>query len=156
VAQALKLDAASPRVPPENYHMTLAFVGEVPASQVATLRKIGGSQRASGCTLRFDAYEYWPEAEVIVAAAREIPSSLERLWQQIHADLAQHNQALEHTRLRAHVTIARKVPQAPVLQAMSAFAWKVQAFSLMQSNTAGARPIYTVVDTWQLLDEDAS
>jgi len=43
-----------------------------------------------------------------------------------------------------------------VLQAMSAFDWKVRAITLMQSDTTGARSVYTVVDTWRLLDENAT
>lgn len=154
-ARALKLDPTARAVPSENYHMTLAFVGEVLESQLAPLLRVAGSQRARGFTVRFDTYEYSPKAQAVVAAALDFPASLERLWRQIHADLAQHNHALKHEHLRPHVTIARKVLQAPVLQAMSAFDWKVQAFTLMQSNTAGARSIYTVVDTWRLLDENA-
>ena len=72
-------------VRPDNYHMTLAFVGEVPAAQLAIVREIGESQRACSFTVRFDAYEYWPEAAVLVAAARDIPSSLARLWERLHA-----------------------------------------------------------------------
>jgi RNA 2',3'-cyclic 3'-phosphodiesterase len=154
-ARTLKLDASARPVPAENYHMTLAFVGEVLESQLTPLLKVGRSQRARGFTVRFGAYEYWPKSQVLVAAALDFPASLEQLWRQIHTDLAQHNLALKFEHFRPHVTIARKVPQAPVLQAMSAFEWKVQAFTLMQSNTAGARSVYTVVDTWRLLDENA-
>ena len=55
--------------------------------------------------------------------------------------------------LRVHVTLARKVVQAPVLQAMSPLHWNARSFSLVRSDTGGARSVYTVVDTWQLLDE---
>jgi len=154
-ALALELKPPSRLVPPENYHMTLAFVGEAPLSQVAALRQIGAAQRVRGFAVQFDAYEYWEKAEAVVVAAREFPAALEQWWRQLHADLAQHHPALDPMRLRPHVTIARKVTQAPVLQAMSAVVWKMRAFSLMQSNTAAAQPIYTVVDTWPLLDDTA-
>jgi len=55
--------------------------------------------------------------------------------------------------LRPHVTLARKVTQAPVPQAMSPIDWRVRSFSLARSDTSGARSVYTVVDTWPLLDE---
>jgi RNA 2',3'-cyclic 3'-phosphodiesterase len=155
-AHALELGAASALVPPENYHVTLAFVGEVPASQIPALLNIGAAQRSAKFAIRFDAYEYWPTPKVVVVAARECPQSLEGLWQRLQTDLARHDLAPEHQHLRPHVTLARKVSQAPVLQAMSAIGWSAQAFSLMHSNTAGARPIYTVVDTWPLLDEAAT
>ena len=154
-ALRLPLDADSALVRPDNYHMTLAFVGEVPAAQLATVREIGDSQHACSFTVRFDAYEYWPEAAVLLAAAREIPSTLTRLWERIHAGLANHQLARKPELLRPHVTIARKVSQAPVLQAMSAFGWKAQTFNLMQSTRDGVEPTYTVLNTWPLLDECA-
>jgi RNA 2',3'-cyclic 3'-phosphodiesterase len=152
-ARELRLDPASPLVRPESLHMTLAFVGKVPALKVALLRKIGDAQRIPAFTIRFDEYEYWPKAKAVVAAARESPASLNLLWRQIHDALAKHNLAPTHDRLRPHVTLARKVSQAPVLQAMSAFDLRAQAFSLMHSDTTGVRPLYTVVDTWPLLDD---
>ncbi len=152
-ALSLPLGAKSALVPPDNYHMTLAFVGEVAALRLATVREIGDAQRACGFTVRFDAYEYWPEAAVLVAAAREIPFPLRRLWERIHAGLASRQLARKPELLRPHVTIARKVSQAPVLQAMSAFAWRAQSFTLMQSIRDGAQRIYTVLNTWPLLDE---
>jgi RNA 2',3'-cyclic 3'-phosphodiesterase len=154
-AREIRLDSASPLVRPESLHMTLAFIGEVPALQVAALREIGGARRVTAFTIRFDVYEYWPKAKVVVAAARESPASLDLLWRQIHGALAKHNLAPTRERLRPHVTLARKVSQAPVLQAMSAFDLRAQAFSLVHSDTSGVHPVYTVVDTWALLDDGA-
>jgi 2'-5' RNA ligase len=146
-------------VPPQNYHLTLAFIGEVAKSQVAVLQQIGCAQRASGFTITIDAYEYWAEHEVVVAVAREPPPALAQLWMQLRENLMPHHAALNLSRrqppLRAHVTLARKVAQAPVLQAMSSFCWSARSFSLVRSDTSGAHAVYTVVDTWPLLDERA-
>ena len=154
-ALSLSLGLDARLVPRNNYHVTLAFIGEVVAAQLATLQRIGAAQAAPALALRFEAFEYWPKPEVVVAAARTIPDGLQALWQQLHSELAVHQWALDPKRLRPHVTLARKVSQAPVLQAMSAFDWKVRAITLMQSDTTGARSVYTVVDTWRLLDENA-
>ena len=156
LARALELGAASTRTPPGNYHMTLAFAGEVPERQIAALREIGGAQRACGFTVRLDALEYWPNARAVVAAARNCPASLEGLWRELHTGLARQQLALDPLPLRPHVTIARKVSQAPVFQAMSAFDWTVGSIHLMRSVTSAAGPVYTVVDTWALLDEAAT
>jgi 2'-5' RNA ligase len=155
VAHALELAPPSSVVPSENFHLTLAFVGELPETKLPTLLKIGAAQRARAFTLRFDAYEYWPDSRLVVAAVREYPTALGQLWRELRATLAKHGLALALQPLRAHVTLARKVSQAPVPQAMSAFDWTVRGFSLMQSTTAAARAIYTVLDTWPLLDEAA-
>jgi 2'-5' RNA ligase len=149
--RALPVTRGARLVPAVNHHLTVAFVGSVPASRLGDLRAIGRRQPVAGFPLRFDAYEYWPKPEVIVAAARVIPSELTRLWEQLHRDLAANGFAIDPKRLRPHVTLARKVTQAPVLQALSPFDWPVDQFSLVRSDTRGVESVYTVVDTWPLL-----
>jgi len=151
-AAAMVLPAETRLVPRSNYHMTLAFIGEVATQAIPTLRAIGGAQRAPPFSLTCDAYEYWPKPEVIVGAARTVPTAMERLWVHLHRELASHGWALAPKRLRPHVTLARKVSQAPVLQAMSPFDWPVHEFCLMSSEPSGIRSAYTVVDRWPLLD----
>jgi RNA 2',3'-cyclic 3'-phosphodiesterase len=153
VAASMHLLPGSRLVPRINYHMTVAFVGEVPASQVRVLLQAGGAQRMPAFALRFDACEYWPKAEVVVAAARTMPTALERLRQQLQRELAGHQWKFDVKAFRAHVTLARKVSQAPVLQAMSPFDWLVRDFCLVRSDTSGIQSAYTVVDTWPLLDD---
>jgi RNA 2',3'-cyclic 3'-phosphodiesterase len=151
-SQPLPMERGARRVPRENYHMTLAFVGDIAASQLPLMLKVGASQKERAFSVTFDAYEYWPKPGVMVASAHLIPDGLQRLWRQLHHELAEHGRALESERLRPHVTLARKVSQPPVLQAMSAVDWRVRDFCLMRSDTSGIRSAYTVVDTWPLLD----
>jgi RNA 2',3'-cyclic 3'-phosphodiesterase len=149
-AAALPSSGAARPVPPENYHLTLAFVGEVPSSGVAVLQQTGRILRAPACTISLDAYEHWWESRVVVAVARETPTALTLLSTRLRAAL---QDCRAEPPLRAHVTLARKVAQAPVLQAMSAIQWRAKAFSLVSSDTHGSHAVYTVVDTWPLLDE---
>jgi RNA 2',3'-cyclic 3'-phosphodiesterase len=150
-ALSLSLGLDARLVPRNNYHVTLAFIGEVAAAELATLQRIGAAQAAPALALRFDAFEYWPKPEVVVAAARTIPDALQALWQQLHRELARHQWALDPKRLRPHVTLARKVSQTPVLQAMSPVNWVAREFCLMRSELGAPQPAYTVVDTWPLL-----
>jgi 2'-5' RNA ligase len=143
---------ASP-VPAENYHATIAFVGSVPAARLPALRRIGAETRMARFALRFEALEYWPKPEVVVAAVRTIPAALQALWDDLHARLAAHDFELAPKRLRPHVTLARKVTQAPVPTVMSPLHWEASDFSLVRSLVGGAHSAYTVVETWPLLDE---
>jgi 2'-5' RNA ligase len=151
-AVALELDAGARLVLRHNLHMTLAFLGDVPVSQLPLVRRIGDLHSGAAFSLRFDAYEYWPKPEVVVVAARTVPPTLQELWQRLHHDLKAAGWALDAKRLRPHVTLARKVSQSPVLPAMSGFVWPVRNLSLMRSTTSGVHSVYTVVDTWSLLD----
>jgi 2'-5' RNA ligase len=148
-AAGLRLSGAARPVPPENYHLTLAFVGEVPSASLAVLQQIGRTQRQPGCTISLDTYEHWPESRVVAAVARQTPAAMNGLSTRLR-DAAQ---VPRQEPLRAHVTLARKVAQAPVLQAMSPIEWSVRAFSLVNSDTRGSHAVYTVVDSWPLLDE---
>jgi 2'-5' RNA ligase len=151
-SRSISLAPGARRVPRENYHMTLAFVGDVAASQLPVLLKVGAAQKVRAFSVTFDEYECWQKPGVIVVAARLIPAEFHQLWRQLHHELARDAWALESERLRPHVTLARKVSQPPVLQAMSAFEWHVRDFCLMRSDTSGIQSAYTVVDTWSLLD----
>jgi RNA 2',3'-cyclic 3'-phosphodiesterase len=147
-AQALRLDGKARLVPQENFHITLAFVGEVDTARLAVLQQIGRDQRGLRSALCIDAYEHWAEPRVVVAVARETPPELTDLCASLRQALDRRAEPL-----RAHVTLARKVTQAPVLQAMSPILWAARSFSLVRSETGGARSVYTVVDTWPLLDK---
>lgn len=156
-AAALPLAGDAQRVPYDNFHVTLAFIGEVAASQLPALRRIGGAQRAPECSITLDEYEYWSEPQVLVAVVRESPAALIELSTLLYRALSTSGVAPRLERpprpLRAHVTLARKVAQAPVQQALSPIHWNVRSFSLVSSDTRGAHSVYTVVDTWPLLYE---
>jgi 2'-5' RNA ligase len=148
MACQLKLESGSRRLDPKNYHVTLAFVGEVPATKLAVLRQIGRSLRAPRFTFTCDSIEFWRESKVVVAAAHVAPLGLLDLAMQLNDAIGSPAE-----RLRAHVTLARKVTQAPVQQAMLPVVWRATTFSLIRSDTGGVESAYTVLDTWSLLDE---
>ncbi len=147
-AGQLSLAEPSRRVNPKNFHLTLAFLGEVADSRLAALQQIGHSLRAPCFSVACDSMEYWREPRVIVAAAKNCAPEFLDLGRRLGAALG-----LPPAPLRAHVTLARKVAQAPVLQAMSPIIWRATHFSLIRSETGGAESAYTVQGTWPLLYE---
>lgn len=147
-AAAVHVTDDARRVPPENYHLTLAFVGEV--DDIGAIQRFGREFRGEACTFVLDRLEHWAQPQLLVATVRAIPPALMELTARLHCDAA-----LRAARVpwRAHVTIARKVAQAPVLQAMSAIRWRAFSFSLVRSDTGSVRSVYTVVGRWPLLYE---
>jgi 2'-5' RNA ligase len=151
-AAALELGDGARRVPCENYHLTLAFMGEVSNAQAASLRAIGPAH-VPVFTVRFDTCEHWPKSEVVVIAAHECPPALFDLQCTLRGALAHQDITSDPRPFRPHVTIARKVVQAPVQQAISGFPWTVTAFQLVRSVGSDAGSAYTVLDRWSLLDK---
>jgi 2'-5' RNA ligase len=141
--------------PSEKYHLTLVFIGAVSDGAVQALREIGESQRVERISLRFDRWEYWHGARAVVAATPDRPEPLMRLRAGLGAGLARRGIAFDDKPLRPHITVARKLAQAPVLPELSEINCTLRALSLVSSVTAPTGSIYTVVDTWPLLDTGA-
>ena len=152
-AAALRLPGDARRVPTENYHITIAFAGEVSGEQAIALRAIGAAVRHPPFELCLDAYDYWQTSGVVVATARECPPTLLALHRALRDGFVGLALPADPTAFRAHVTLARKITQAPVLKAMSPFAWTVRDFQLVRSARSAEGSVYTVVDSWPLLDK---
>jgi 2'-5' RNA ligase len=155
-AAALRLPKDARRVPAENYHMTVAFAGEVRSEQTIALRAIGAAVRHPPFELCLDAYDYWQKSGVVVATARECPEALLALHRALRDGFVDLGLPIDPAAFRAHVTLARKITQAPVLKAMSTFPWTVRDFQLARSVRSVEGSVYTVVDSWPLLDNPAS
>jgi 2'-5' RNA ligase len=154
-ARALELEGASAYLPPEKYHMTLVFLGGVSDSVIHAVREIGEAQRVECVSLRFDRWEYWDGARAVVASSPDRPEPLVHLRASLTEGLMRRGIAFDDRALRPHITVARKLAQAPVLPELSEFSWTLRAFSLASSVTAPSGSVYTVVDSWPLLDTGA-
>jgi RNA 2',3'-cyclic 3'-phosphodiesterase len=151
-ASMLALSRNARRVPVENYHMTIAFAGEASHDQAAALRSIGAALRSPSFEVDFDAYEHWPKAEVVVVAANECPRALRDLHGRLCADFSRLGCFADDLRsFRPHITVARKIAQAPVPQAMCRITWRLRSFQLVRSSRSTTGSVYTVVDEWRLL-----
>ena len=148
VAGELKFEGRGRLVSQSNYHLTVAFVGEVPDMKLEVMQQIGRSMSVTGFIIPFVSIEFWVKSQVVVAAAHEVPPGLLELRECLHDAIG-----LARSPFRAHVTLARKVAQAPVQPAMSQIAWRAASFSLIRSDTGGVESAYTVLDTWPLLYE---
>lgn len=147
VAARIPVNDSGRLVSKKNFHLTVAFVGEVADTRLDTVRRIGQSLRAACFTVVLDSMEFWSQSQALVAAARIVPPGLYGFSRQLRDALA-----LPETRFFAHVTLARKVAQAPGPQAMSPIVWRPTRVALIRSDTGGKESAYTVLDTWSLLD----
>jgi RNA 2',3'-cyclic 3'-phosphodiesterase len=151
-AAALGVCSEARLVPAENYHMTIGFAGEVSREQAAALRAAGAAVRCPTFEVTFDTYEYWQKPEVAVAVASDCPEALLELHHALRAHFDRQGLPADPIAFRAHVTLARKVAQPPVLKAMSRFSLTVRDFALVRSARSAEGSVYTVVDSWPLLD----
>jgi RNA 2',3'-cyclic 3'-phosphodiesterase len=103
-------------------------------------------------TFDLDLLEYWTKSQAVVLVTRRSLSELAAQTDQLRTAVTKARRRSDDKSWRAHVTLARKVAQAPVLKAMSPIAWVSESFCLMSSKIGGNESVYTVVDSWPLLD----
>jgi 2'-5' RNA ligase len=123
----------------DNLHLTLHFIGAVPAVRVPDLTH-GLNVTAPRFTLTLDAPEVWPNRCAVWCPSR-VPAALASL----HATLAQALRALalpvEPRPFRPHVTLARHASGAlPPVQS-AALHWLVRGYALVQSAAGRYTPI---------------
>jgi 2'-5' RNA ligase len=146
------------RVPPENLHATLCFVGAVEEARLETLKSAAAMMRGRPATLRFDALEYWRKPKVLCATASDDAASApaRALAERLAAATLEAGFTPDVKPFRAHVTLARKVHpgRAEECEWPRALAPPVRVqcdrFALMRSDRGEAGSIYSVVHSWPL------
>jgi RNA 2',3'-cyclic 3'-phosphodiesterase len=146
-------------MPPENFHLTLAFVGSVPESSVAKVEAVGHQVAAelerSPVQLALDAIEYWKKAKVVCATASAPRGAGVRLADALATALKSRLTAAGFTPdlkpFRAHVTLARKVPRRCGDHTIQSVLWSFKEFVLVESRTEAEGSVYRVLESFPLL-----
>lgn len=146
-------------VPLPNLHVTLAFLGSVPEASLPRLlelaTRVGGAAPADGPSsgsieMRLDRIEHWRRAEILCAAASEMPAGAEELSGVLRSALVAGDFRPDLKPFRAHVTLARQVRRAPPDLRMPAVTWRFREFALIESCTLPEGASYSIVESWAL------
>lgn len=135
---------------PDQLHVTLEFLGAVPAARLPDVRDAAAAARADPFELVLDALEYWRRPRVLCLVARELPPALAALVHALRIELASRGFEPECRPYRAHLTLARKVVQPPGLAAVDPVRWPATDFALVESVTERAGSVYRPVGAWSL------
>lgn len=134
------------RVPDANLHMTLAFLGDLPAEQVPDIERAADSLHCPAFGLTLDRFGWFARAGVVwlggeaTDPARALADSLGEAVRVLGI-------ALDTRPLVPHVTLFRKVRRRPDFPAPDPLPWAAGQFSLVES--IPGRP-YQVLRSWAL------
>lgn len=139
------------KVPAENLHLTLAFLGSVGSEAQSCVESLADKLSGVPFTLEFNHLGYWPKPRVIWSGCKETPEALVTLVQGLRAGLKDCGIEPEARPYRAHLTLVRKAsvpagfggPHAPVV-------WPVNSFHLLESKTLSTGAQYNIVRSWTL------
>lgn len=137
-------------VPPDNYHITLAFLGNQPESRLDDIIRAGTRVAAEPIALTLDRFGFWPKPRVFWIGPTEFPPQLATLASDLWDQLEPLEIQREHRPLRPHVTLARKVAAQPEVREPSPLKWFVSEFALIESVTDQRGAVYTVARKYPL------
>ncbi len=144
-------------VPAGDFHVTLAFLGQVAEHRLAQALCLGAAvanemgSRTSALAITFDHIEYWPRAQLVCAAAGpQSGGAAGQLAELLRTRLGAAGFAPDLKAFRAHVTLARKVRLPITERPFPPTAWQLSEFALVESRTSASGSLYSVLSTWLL------
>jgi 2'-5' RNA ligase len=146
-------------VPPENFHVTLAFLGSVPEARLSNVMAIGAAVAAEvgpmQITVGLETLEYWKKPQVLCVTCPESSavhlSGGAALADTLKSKLSAAGFTPDLKPFRNHVTVARKVVHPTRSDSLHPVVWIFTEFALIESHTQihGAR--YSVLKSYPLV-----
>lgn len=135
----------------DDLHLTLHFLGQANAEQVAQLVAIGERMPVPAFDMVLDRTGHFPKARALWLGPSVTPITLS----EFHQSLRQEAQAMgldsDEQPLIPHVTLARKVTTNRLEQPIPPLDWPVRTWGLIESRS-GRRPLYRPMAMWSCFE----
>lgn len=138
----------------EHVHLTLAFLGDIPATSVPDLRRIGDALPRAGARLAFDTLGAWRASGVAWVAPSHLPDALSHLHATLNQALRDTGFDVETRAFRPHVTLARRCVQPQARAPIAPIPWNVRKLCLIGSELHADGPIHSTLAEWPLTVDD--
>lgn len=147
-AASLSLPHNARPVPAENLHLTLAFLGGIPAVRVADIEAMARGLTFAPFEFILNTHGAFPRAGAIWLGSTRVAAPLSELVARLRIGLTEIGLPGEARAFHPHVTLARsreRLPPLPATAEIAPLVWRVDAFRLVQSQTLADGPIYRQV-----------
>jgi len=134
----------------DHLHLTLAFVGDVPAPAMSMLRAVGDAMPQVGATLVFDTLGAWRASGVAWVAPAVVPQPITDLHATLAGALARAGFVLEERAFRPHITLARRCVQPQPRTRCEPLRWRADRLCLIGSELQPEGPVYREIASWPL------
>lgn len=150
IARNLARDGGGRAMREETLHVTLDFVGSVPAGLLPAIEAAAASLHAPTFPLRLDRLEHLARKGIVWAGCEETPAALAELATALKAALRERCGLEPEKRFVPHLTLLRNVRAVPVLPAIPPLDWTIGDFRLFRSELRADGARYTEVGRWML------
>ncbi|TKB56708.1 RNA 2',3'-cyclic phosphodiesterase [Ferrimonas aestuarii] len=136
-------------VPATNFHLTLAFLGNVTQSQQQALIERWRDLTVPNLHLTLNRYLHFPKAGVVCLASDQVPIALMRLAQSLRRDAARHGLHSHKAAFRPHVTLYRGVDSVVELPQPEPVTLEINEVQLMASQREMGKLTYSPLVRWR-------
>ncbi len=137
-------------VPPDNAHLTLAFIGDVDKAALPVLQSVGDRMPKTGFVVNFDSLGAWRASGVAWIAPVTLPPPLLKLHSMLADGLLAAGFELETRPFRPHVTLARRCLQPLPRSRCEPIVWRADRLFLVGSELREDGPVYRNLASWDL------
>ena len=141
------------RVPAENFHITLVFLGNVEQQVIPDLAAAAERLRIPRFSLQIDRCGWWKRAKVSWLAPADIPAPLLDLVKHIDQLSTSAGLPVDERDYHPHLTVARKLARPVPTHRFVPIHWDVSEFCLVESVTHSQGARYRIMRSWSLLGE---
>ena len=134
----------------ENFHITLAFLGDVANSRLSRLESMAGTVRAEPFELALGRAGYFAGPGALWLGLTVPCEALLRLRQGLAEALRRAALPIEPRPVVPHLTLARKARDVTASHPVKTIRWQVESFSLIRSVTDPRGAIYQELERWPL------
>lgn len=148
----LSVDCGGRAVRAANLHLTLAFLGDVPAPRIPLIAHTVDAIRVEPFALEFDECGYWRHNRIVWAGATQCPAALHELVDALGETLQAHGFRREVREYVPHITLLRDARRAPKKGMDGPIGWRAMGFTLVQSVRRERVLAYEIVRSWSCGD----
>ncbi|HEX8961678.1 MAG TPA: RNA 2',3'-cyclic phosphodiesterase [Rhodocyclaceae bacterium] len=135
----------------ESLHLTLAFLGGVPASRLQAAEAAADAVRAGRFILELDRAACWKHNRIAWAGCSAVPPELSRLVADLSAQLRVAGFTLDDRPFAVHATLVRNADcRRPLPPLASPIAWPVEDLVLVESRVEPGGSRYEIVRRWPM------
>lgn len=146
-----KLSLSGRRIPQEQLHMTLRFLGNLTERQYTSLLSQLSTMALPRFMLRLEQLGCFPRANVVWIGPTTVPVELTTLYQELNNRCGSLKLAPPHRAYRPHITLFRH-PCLPELPAITPLIYRPSELCLYQSTHTEQGPYYRIQSRWPLKD----
>ena len=149
-ANGVSIEGAARRVPRNNLHLTLHFIGNTYFEEMICLQRQAGRVWADKFTFDIDCQGSFSKPRVAWLGCRQASAALGELQAQLGRQLRLCGYQPESRRYHPHVTVARKIEPVSDSVQFEPIAWTVTEFALIEVQQLESGVQYRVVETYPL------